>query len=102
MLFLLKIYQLFHSCEDNPEIVVIVLVQGEPELWGTEKKKVFLQLSDPQPQLMEVPPLWKSILPQKDWTEDANILMLLFSSLFVNGLPISSSPQLADFSKFQS
>lgn len=41
MLFLLKIYQLFHSCEDNPEIVVIILVQAEPELWGTEKKKSF-------------------------------------------------------------
>lgn len=42
--FLLKMYQFFHSCEDNPGSVIIVLIQAEQELWKRElegKRNVF-------------------------------------------------------------
>lgn len=87
ILFLLKMYQLFHSCEDNPEIVIIVLIPAESKLWR-RKKNIFFSSTEYTPAIaggsFHLP---KSILPWKDWTEYPNVLMLLFPSLFLNRLP---------------
>lgn len=90
MLFLLKIYQLFHSCKDNPEIVMIVLIKAETELGGEGKffpLKVFFSSERPPAIVGGRFPLQKSTIPWKDRTKYPNILMLLFSSPFLNGLP---------------